>query len=109
MIAMHSFGHQLLNALQLVAKVDPQEVNFVVVPEAGCNYAGCFYDTADGGSGASEAVFKHLPSLAQAAVVIARGCDCEVGCAKCLIQYGCPDGNTGLLKQLGLALLDAAQ
>jgi DEAD/DEAH box helicase domain-containing protein len=38
---------------------------------------------------------------------IARGCDCDAGCAKCLIQHGCPDGNTALLKQLGLVLLDA--
>ena len=109
LIARHSFGHQILRSLQLFARVDPREVNFSVVKEAGDrnHYAGYFYDTSDGGNGASEAVFKHMAELASVAAAIARGCDCDAGCAKCLIQHGCPDGNTALLKQLGLVLLDA--
>ena len=109
LIAIHSFGHQILRSLQLFARVDPREVNFSVVKEAGDrnHYAGYFYDTSDGGNGASEAVFKHMAELASTAAAIARGCDCDAGCAKCLIQHGCPDGNTALLKQLGLVLLDA--
>jgi DEAD/DEAH box helicase domain-containing protein len=109
LIAIHSFGHQILRSLQLFARVDPREVNFSVVKEAGDrnHYAGYFYDTSDGGNGASEAVFKHMAELASVAAAIARGCDCDAGCAKCLIQHGCPDGNTALLKQLGLVLLDA--
>ncbi|PSB15419.1 DEAD/DEAH box helicase [filamentous cyanobacterium CCP2] len=109
LIAIHSFGHQILRSLQLFARVDSREVNFSVVKEPGDSnhYAGYFYDTSDGGNGASEAVFKHMIELASAAAAIARGCDCDAGCAKCLIQHGCPDGNTALLKQLGLVLLDA--
>ncbi|WP_414553157.1 DEAD/DEAH box helicase [Anabaena sp. CCY 0017] len=109
LIAIHSFGHQIMRALQLVARVDPKQVNFTVVQEIGenHNYTGYFYDTSDGGNGAAEAVFKHLPNLADAAGVIARDCHCDTGCAKCLIQHGCPDGNTALLKQMGLVLLDA--
>ncbi|MBN3884150.1 MAG: DEAD/DEAH box helicase [Nostoc sp. JL34] len=109
LIAIHSFGHQIMRALQLVARVDPKQVNFTVVKELGesNNYTGYFYDTSDGGNGAAEAVFKHLPKLAGAAKAIARDCNCDTGCAKCLIQHGCPDGNTALLKQLGLVLLDA--
>ncbi|MBD2295177.1 DEAD/DEAH box helicase [Anabaena sphaerica FACHB-251] len=108
-IAIHSFGHQIMRALQLVAKVDPKQVNFTVVKELGDgnNYTGYFYDTSDGGNGAAEAVFKHLPKLAEVAGAIARDCNCNTGCAKCLIQHGCPDGNTALLKQMGLVLLDA--
>jgi DEAD/DEAH box helicase domain-containing protein len=108
-IAIHSFGHQIMRALQLVARVDPKQVNFTVVKELeeNNNYTGYFYDTSDGGNGAAEAVFKHLPKLAKVAGAIARDCNCHTGCAKCLIQHGCPDGNTGLLKQLGLVLLDA--
>jgi DEAD/DEAH box helicase domain-containing protein len=108
-IAMHSFGHQIMRALQLVARVDPKQVNFTVVKELeeNNNYTGYFYDTSDGGNGAAEAVFKHLPKLANVGRAIARDCNCHTGCAKCLIQHGCPDGNTGLLKQLGLVLLDA--
>ncbi|MHC5729989.1 MAG: Zn-binding domain-containing protein, partial [Nostoc sp.] len=107
--AIHSFGHQIMRALQLVARVDPKQVNFTVVKELGenNNYTGYFYDTSDGGNGAAEAVFKHLPKLASAARAIALDCNCNTGCAKCLIQHGCPDGNTALLKQLGLVLLDA--
>lgn len=65
LIAIHSFGHQILRSLQLFARVDPREVNFSVVKEAGDSnhYAGYFYDTSDGGNGASEAVFKHLLNL----------------------------------------------
>ncbi|MEH2463515.1 DUF1998 domain-containing protein [Nostoc sp.] len=98
-----------MRALQLVAIVDPKQVNFTVVKELGenNNYTGYFYDTSDGGNGAAEAVFKHLPKLASAAKAIARDCNCDTGCAKCLIQHGCPDGNTALLKQMGLLLLDA--
>ncbi|MBW4581967.1 MAG: DEAD/DEAH box helicase [Tildeniella nuda ZEHNDER 1965/U140] len=109
LIAIHSFGHQILRSLQLFARVDSREVNFSVVKEAGDrnHYAGYFYDTSDGGNGASEAVFKHMAALASTAAAIARSCDCDAGCAKCLIQHGCPDGNTALLKQLGLVLLDA--
>ncbi|MBN3951448.1 MAG: hypothetical protein HWQ38_35260 [Nostoc sp. NMS7] len=54
---------------QLVARLDPKQVNFTVVKELGenNNYTGYFYDTSDGGNGAAEAVFKHLPKLASAA------------------------------------------
>ena len=52
-------------------------------------------------------MFKHLPKLAGAARAFARDCNYNTGCAKCLIQHGCPDGNTALLKQIGLLLLDA--
>ncbi|AFZ33527.1 MULTISPECIES: DEAD/DEAH box helicase [Cyanophyceae] len=109
LIALHSFGHQIMQALQLVVRADPKEVNFATSKELGETsiYVGYFYDEADGGNGASEAVFKQLPELARAAAAIARSCDCSTGCAKCLIQHGCPDGNTALLKQLGLVLLEA--
>ena len=109
LIALHSFGHQIMQALQLVVRADPKEVNFATSKELGETsiYVGYFYDETDGGNGASEAAFKHLPELARAAATIARSCDCSTGCAKCLIQHGCPDGNAALLKQLGLVLLDA--
>ncbi len=48
--------------------------------------------------------YNHNSGMAHA---IARDCNCNTGCAKCLIQHGCPDGNTALLKQMGLLLLDA--
>jgi DEAD/DEAH box helicase domain-containing protein len=109
LIALHSFGHQIMRALQLVVRADPKEVNFATSKELGETsiYVGYFYDETDGGNGASEAAFQHLPELARAAAAIARSCDCSTGCAKCLIQHSCPDGNAALLKQLGLVLLDA--
>lgn len=109
LIALHSFGHQIMRALQLVVRADPKEVNFATSKQPGKTptYVGYFYDETDGGNGASEAVFKHLPELARTAAAIATSCDCETGCVKCLIQHGCPDGNTALLKQLGLVLVNA--
>jgi DEAD/DEAH box helicase domain-containing protein len=107
-IAIHSLGHQIMRALQLVATVDRKQVNFTVVKELGDgnNYTGYFYDTSDGGNGAAEAVFKHLLKLTEVGREMARDCSCNTGCAKNLIQHGCSDGNTALLKQMGLVLLD---
>ena len=64
-------------SLQLFARVDPREVNFSVVKEVGDrnHYAGYFYDTSDGGNGASEAVFKHIAELASTAVAISLAND----------------------------------
>jgi DEAD/DEAH box helicase domain-containing protein len=103
-IALHSFGHQIMRALPLIARVDPKEINFAIVRELGesnSSYTGYFYDTSDGGTGATEAVFQHLRRLAEKAFELTQGCP------KCLVQPGCPDSNKGLVKQLGLVLLDA--
>ena len=107
LLALHSFGHQILAALPLTILASPNDVNFLVEKRGANDYAGLFYDLAEGGSGTSEAIFRSLPQLAHAAAELARSCSCSSGCPKCLIQSGCPDGNKALLKQVGLLLCEA--
>jgi DEAD/DEAH box helicase domain-containing protein len=105
-VALHSLGHQLMAALPLVVLASRHDLDFVVEQD-GSSFCGLFYDTTDGGNGATEGILKNLPKLVKVAAELAQSCDCEYGCPKCLIQYGCPDGNRGLLKQMGLLLLEA--
>ncbi|MDX2241578.1 MAG: DEAD/DEAH box helicase [Leptolyngbyaceae cyanobacterium bins.302] len=105
-IALHSLGHQLMTALPMVVRTDAHDLEFVVQPD-GNGSCGLFFDTADGGNGATEAVFNHFTQLCQTAASLAGQCDCETGCPRCLVQHGCPDRNQGLLKQMGLILLEA--
>jgi len=107
LLAIHSFGHQILAALPLTILASANDVNFVVEKRGANDYAGLFYDLAEGGSGTSEAIFRSLPQLAHSAAELARSCPCSSGCPKCLIQSGCPDGNKALLKQVGLLLCEA--
>src|ERR687886_372525 len=102
LLAIHSFGHQILAALPLTILASANDVNFLVEKRGANDYAGLFYDLAEGGAGTSEAIFRSLPQLAHAAAELARSCSCSSGCPKCLIQSGCPDGNKALLKQVGL-------
>lgn len=106
-LVIHSFGHQILAALPLVVLSGMNDVSFRVEKRGIADYVGLFYDRVEGGSGSAEAIFKQLPKLAKVAGELARNCECESGCPKCLIQPGCPDGNKGLLKELGLLLCDA--
>ncbi|MBD0302807.1 MAG: DEAD/DEAH box helicase, partial [Tolypothrix sp. T3-bin4] len=107
LLAINSFGHQILAALPLTILASANDVNFLVEKRGANDYAGLFYDLAEGGSGTSEAIFRSLPQLAHAAAELARSCSCSSGCPKCLIQSGCPDGNKALLKQVGLLLCEA--
>ena len=107
LIALHSFGHQVMAALPLVVLSSHNDINYVVERTGDGGYYGLFYDCSEGGNGASEAVFQNLTKLASTAAQLAQSCECETGCPKCLQQHGCPQGNKGLLKQLGITLLRA--
>ena len=107
LIALHSFGHQLMAALPLVVLSLHNDINYVVERIGDGGYYGLFYDCSEGGNGASEAVFQNLTKLASTAAQLAESCECEIGCPKCLQQHGCPQGNKSLLKQLGITLLRA--
>ncbi|MCL2927668.1 MAG: hypothetical protein MGG37_06540 [Trichodesmium sp. MAG_R01] len=41
------------------------------------------------------------------AIALAKNCDCEYGCPRCLTHHRCPQKNKGLYKDLGLLLLQA--
>ena len=106
LLALHSFGHQLLAALPLVVLCAPSDVSYIVQKDEQ-GFVGGFYDLSEGGNGTSEAIWSHLQPLASAAADLARNCPCTDGCPQCLILPGCPDDNRALSKQIGLLLCDA--
>lgn len=105
-LALHTAGHQLLKVLPLVVRADTHDANFQITRSQTETFQGIFYNCLPE-SGAVESLFSRLPELAAKAAEVARTCPCSTGCGNCLIQHGCPDGNMGLFKPLGLSLLDA--
>ena len=105
-LALHSFGHQIIFALPLVVLSSSQDVNYFL-EKKGDRLFGYFFDTCDGGNGASEAIFEQFTTLATKAKSLAETCDCDWGCPRCLTQWGCVQHNRGLHKGMGLFLLDA--
>ncbi len=85
-IGLHSMGHQIRFAVPLVVLSSSQDVEWFVTKEAG-QTIGYFFDTCDGGNGASEAIFNQLLKFAEKATALAKNCDCEFGCPRCLTHH----------------------
>ncbi|WP_017326609.1 Zn-binding domain-containing protein [Synechococcus sp. PCC 7336] len=105
-LGLHSMGHQTIAALPQVVLCSSQDANYVVEREAK-RTVGYFFDTCEGGNGATEAIFQQLPKLAARAKSLAESCECDFGCPRCLMQHSCPQLNEGLNKRMGLFLLDS--
>jgi DEAD/DEAH box helicase domain-containing protein len=106
MVALHSMAHQIQLAVPLVVLSSTRDVNCTVERDDS-GIVAYFFDTTDGGNGASEEIGKDLPLFAAKAMSLALNCECSDGCPKCLIQIGCPQQNQGLHKKIGLFLLEA--
>lgn len=109
-IALHSIEHQITFALPMLVFSSSHDLSGAVLSSGEgqtLSVAGYFFDTCEGGNGAAEAVFNQFVKLAAKAQSLAKACDCESGCPRCLLQHGCPHQNKGLHKKLGLFLLDA--
>lgn len=105
-VALHSIAHQIQLAVPLVVLSSTRDVN-CTVEQDDSGIVAYFFDTTDGGNGASEEIGKQLPLFAAKAMSLASNCECSDGCPKCLIQIGCPQQNQGLHKKVGLFLLEA--
>ncbi|MEG3959023.1 DEAD/DEAH box helicase [Microcoleus sp. herbarium2] len=105
-VALHSMAHQIQLAVPLVVLSSTRDVN-CTVEQDNSGIVAYFFDTTDGGNGASEEIGKHLPLFAAKARSLALTCECSDGCPKCLIQLGCPQQNQALHKKVGLFLLEA--
>lgn len=105
-IALHSMGHQIRAAIPLVVLSSSQDIECFVQRQGG-ETVSYFFDSCDGGNGASEAIFNQLLKFAQKATELAKNCDCEYGCPRCLTHHRCPQQNKGLYKDLGLLILQA--
>jgi len=106
MVALHSMAHQIQLAVPLVVLSSTRDVNCIVERDDS-GIVAYFFDTTDGGNGASEEIGKQLPLFAAKAMSLALNCECSDGCPKCLTQLGCPQKNEGLHKKVGLFLLEA--
>jgi DEAD/DEAH box helicase domain-containing protein len=106
-VALHSMAHQIQLAVPLVVLSSTRDVNCCTVEQDDLSIVAYFFDTTEGGNGASEEIGKHLPLFAAKARSLALTCECSEGCPKCLIQLGCPQQNQGLHKKVGLFLLEA--
>ncbi|XWK91651.1 MAG: DEAD/DEAH box helicase (plasmid) [Phormidium sp.] len=104
-IALHSIGHQIIFAVPLVILSSSLDLNYLVTEST--ETIGYFYDAVADGNGCSEAVFHQLEKFAQSAASLARNCNCEAGCPRCLYLHSCPQDNDSLNKQIGLKLLEA--
>lgn len=108
LVAIHSLGHQLMLALPLVVLHSQGDLEFICQQPRVGQVSGAWFDTSDGGNGATEAILRYWDQLVPQAIALAEGCDCVAGCPKCLAQWHCPDKNQGLIKQMGLAVLQGA-
>ncbi|MDJ0589552.1 MAG: DUF1998 domain-containing protein [Pleurocapsa sp. MO_226.B13] len=104
-MVLHSFGHLILTALPLLRMGASSDLNFLIVSDSEHpkTFTGYFYDTNEGGNGASETVWRYFTQLAERGIALAKQCDCTNGCPRCLHHTNCPDRNRGLLKQLAIA------
>lgn len=104
-MVLHSFGHLILTALPLLRMGASSDLNFLISSDSEHpkTFTGYFYDTNEGGNGASETVWRYFTQLADKGIALAKQCDCNNGCPRCLHHTNCPNRNRGLLKQLGIA------
>jgi len=103
-VALHTIGHQLMKALPLSVLHAEQDLNFICSNNPR-NPSGTWFDTSDGGNGATESILQYWNTLVPAALELTQACDCQTGCPKCLSDFRCPDRNEGLLKQMGQFIL----
>jgi len=106
-VAVHSVGHLLIKALPLVVLHAQQDLDFLCEAIAPHQTQGLWYDTSDGGNGATEAILRYWDELVPGAIALADACGCEAGCPRCLSSWSCPDQNKGLVKQVGVFVLGA--
>ncbi len=102
-MVLHSLGHLILAALPLLRMGAKSDLNFLIDSGRSKSFIGYFYDTNEGGNGASETVWRRFTQLVDRGIALAKQCDCSNGCPRCLHQTNCPDRNRGLLKQLAIA------
>jgi len=101
-VAVHSVGHLLIKALPLVVLHAQQGLDFLCEAIAPNQTQGLWYDTSDGGNGATEAILRYWDELVPEAIALADAYGCEAGCPRCLSSWSCPDQNKGLVKQVGM-------
>jgi len=73
-VALHSMAHQIQLAVPPVVLSSTRDVN-CTVEQDDSGIVAYFFDTTDGGNGASEEIGKHLPLFAAKAMSLALNCE----------------------------------
>ena len=100
-MALHALEHALVNAVPLALLCDRRDIGSSTDDER-----IYLYDFAEGGIGVADKAFHVLETLVERAAALLRDCPCNEGCPSCMHLPGCPQGNSGLDKVAGLALLE---
>ncbi len=105
--ALHGVEHLLAAVISLHILAARQDVDGITYANhRDLRRAGFFlFDTTQGGTGVSEAIFDDPRLFLTSALALATECDCASGCPCCSLHPRCIDFNQNLDKALGIQLL----
>ena len=108
-LGLHSFLHPLMVALPLGDRYSVRDVkDSLQTKGADTDVESVLLDTVNGGTGATEYVFRHLQTVARNGLKLLNECECgDVGCPSCLTHMSCQNDNEALYKPLSVQLLTA--
>lgn len=110
MPALHTLQHTVGMRYPSVALGDQSDLgSLVTLGHSGTGKPSVFwYDTYEGGLGASEKVFEKIEALLEVGAKSMLDCACSTveGCPRCTQVPGCDQGNDGLSKAAALELIN---
>jgi DEAD/DEAH box helicase domain-containing protein len=111
-LTLHSLSHLLIKTVPLLFLASHQDLSSFTVerpvkwdnPHRTLVY---IFDSVHEGCGTTEALVNDWDACVQKALELASNCDCgDLGCPRCLTEYGCPESNEALSKLSGMWLLE---
>ena len=107
--AMHTVEHAVDARYPTVALGDRSDIGaYTTLGHAATGRPTIFwFDNYEGGLGAAEKIFELFPRLLETGFEAVRSCTCSTleGCPRCTYIPDCSEGNDGLNKPAGLALM----
>ena len=92
----HTFEHLLIHSSNMLAGGISMDIDGISVPTESKIFI--FDRSANGGNGASKAIFENLMELFKRCKEIIENCSCELGCPRCIQYYQCGIFNNNLRK-----------
>jgi DEAD/DEAH box helicase domain-containing protein len=108
---VHSLEHLCLAMAPLIAECDRADLGSAYYPVLGEGGIPVIYvfDSAAGGTGLSEELFRRAEEWLRGVRERLEGCACEEGCPGCVLSPACPLGNQDVDKRAGLHVLDVLE
>ncbi len=93
--SLHAAEHGLVHALSFLAMCDRGDAGGLstVAHRFGNGCLVLLYDGHEGGSGIVEMAFDRFEELTALTLEMISGCDCELGCPRCVFDRLCGDDN----------------